>query len=374
MQLSLQTFEQLLQRMSATVQSSASQLVDLSVGSLFRAILEANASVGLWIQWLIVRTLSMTRAATCAGPDLDSWMADFMLGRQPAVPARGVATFSRLLTDQALYIPAGTVVKALTGNVSFSVGVDTTYATWVANSGSYYIPAGVSAIDLPIMALTPGPRGNVTARAVFAIATVIPGLDFVSNSLPLSGGSEAETDDKFRARFRDYINSRSQATTNAVAYAVTSLQQSMRFVQFENTDATGAWSPGHFLVVADDGSGQPSTALLSSVRAAIDRVRPIGSSFTVRPPDVLSIAIVVSMATGGEPVGADIQALIVNAVTAYVNELPIGPTLSLTRIVEVVYRAADISRNIVGVTINGSNTDLVASSFNVLAIRSVIVL
>jgi uncharacterized phage protein gp47/JayE len=371
MQLSLQTFPQLLQRMCASVQSSASRLVDLSVGSMLRAILEANASIGLWIQWLIVQTLSMTRAATCVGPDLDSWMGDFMLRRQPAVAARGVATFSRLLTGQPLSIPAGTLVKAPTGNVSFSVGIDTTNTAWEPDTGSYNMPVGISAIDLPIVAQTPGPMGNVTAGAVSAIAAVVPGLDFVSNTLPLSGGSEAETDDKFRARFRDYINSRSKATPDAVAYAVMSLHQSMRLVQFENTDATGAWLPGHFLVVADDGSGQPSASVLSIIRGAIDKVRPIGSGFTVRAPDVLPVTISVSLASGGDPVSTSIQALIVNAVTAYVEQLPIGPTLSLTRIAEVVYRAGHLSQNIASVAINGANADLVSSPFSVLAIQSV---
>src|SRR5277367_1212082 len=95
MQLSLQNFTTLVQNMAASVQSSAAQLLDLTVGSTLRAILEANASVALWMQWLILQVLQTTRASTSAGTDLDSWMADFSLTRLPAVAATGVVTFTR---------------------------------------------------------------------------------------------------------------------------------------------------------------------------------------------------------------------------------------------------------------------------------------
>src|SRR5690242_21764185 len=95
MQLSLRTFNTLVESMAAAVQSAASQLLDLTVGSTLRAVLEANASIVLWMQWLILQVLQSTRASTSTGADLDSWMADFTLTRLPAAPATGAVTFSR---------------------------------------------------------------------------------------------------------------------------------------------------------------------------------------------------------------------------------------------------------------------------------------
>ncbi len=282
MQLSLQTFQQLLQRMSASVQSSAGQLIDLSVGSLLRAILEANASIGLWIQWLIVQTLAMTRAATSSGTDLDSWMADFKLARLPATAASGVATFTRLLTAQPALIPAGTQVKTTAGTVAFVVGVDVSNATWQPASNGYLMPSGAGSISLPVVAQTPGSIGNVTAGAVSVIASPVPGVDSVTNPTAFGGGCDAESDAKFRARFGDYINSRSRATVGAVAYAIASLQQSLRYKIFENTSASNSWMPGHFVVVVDDGAGNLTSALSACVYAAVDQVRPVGSTFSIQ--------------------------------------------------------------------------------------------
>ncbi len=373
MQLSLQTYQQLLQRMSAAVQSSASQLIDLSVGSVLRAVLEANASIGLWIQWLIVQTLGMTRAATSSGSDLDSWMADFFLTRQPATAAQGVVTFSRLLTSVAILIPAGTQVKAASANVSFVVVADATNAAWQVGSNSYQLPAGISTIDLPIVAQTLGAGGNVTAGAITVLATAVPGLDSALNTYALSGGYDAETDAKFRARFQDYINSRSQATAAAVGYAIISLQQSLRYKLFENTAPTGAWLPGQFLVIVDDGSGQPGAALQSNVYEAVDKVRPVGSSFVVRGPDVVPVTVAITLTAGGGSLDANTSTLVINAVTAYIDQLPIGATLSMTRLVEVAYRAGRFLENISGVSINNTVTDLVCSPYGVLKAQSITV-
>ena len=371
MQLSLQTFQQLLQRMSAAVQSSASQLVDLSVGSMIRAILEANASIGLWVQWLIVQTLSMTRAATSAGEDLDTWMADFLLTRQPAVPAQGQATFSRLLATVPLLIPAGIQIKTAATGVSFMVATDQTNLAWQVASNGYLLPPGVSSINLPIVAQLSGSGGNVMAGAISVIATAVPGLDYVSNILPLSGGSDAEGDTKFRARFQDYINSRSQATAVAVGYAVASMGQQFRYKKFENIDAVGGWLPGHFLVIVDDGSGQPTASTLSGVYAAIDSIRPIGSTFTVRAPDVVTVNVAVALTPGGEALDTAVRTLVMNALSQYIGQIPIGGILSITRIAEVAYRAGRFDGNIASILINGSPRDVICSPFGVLKATSI---
>jgi uncharacterized phage protein gp47/JayE len=119
MQLSLRNFNTLVQNMAAAVEASATQLVDLSVGSTLRAVLEANASIGLWMQWLILLVLRMTRAATSSGGDLDSWMGDFSLARLPAIAATGIVTFSRFTPTVAALIPAGALVRTSDGTQTF---------------------------------------------------------------------------------------------------------------------------------------------------------------------------------------------------------------------------------------------------------------
>src|ERR1700759_2532194 len=107
MNLSLKGFSQLIEDMSAALQSSATSLIDVSVGSVIRAIFEANASVVLWLQWLVLQVLQTTRASTSTGTDLDSWMADFGLFRLPASASTGTATFSRYAPALSATVPVG---------------------------------------------------------------------------------------------------------------------------------------------------------------------------------------------------------------------------------------------------------------------------
>ena len=105
MQLQLRTFDTIVASAAAAVQGAAATLLDLTVGSVLRAVLEANAGLGLWLQWLILQVLQTTRASTSAGSDLDSWMADFGLTRLAASPSSGMVTFSRYASNLSALIP-----------------------------------------------------------------------------------------------------------------------------------------------------------------------------------------------------------------------------------------------------------------------------
>jgi phage-related baseplate assembly protein len=274
--------------MAAAVQASAAQLLDLTVGSTLRAVLEANASVCLWMQWLILQVLRTTRAATSTGADLDSWMADLSLTRLPAASATGIVTFSRITPTLAALVPAGALVRTADGTQTFSVLADTTHPAWAGASNGYVIASGLASLDLPVTALVPGNTGNVQADAISLLASAVPGIDSVSNASAFLNGLDAESDDAFRRRFRNFIASRSRATPAAIAYAITSIQQGLNYTIQENTGPTGKPSLGQFVVTVDDGSGSPSTAMLSTVQAAIEAVRPIGSLFSVHPPSIVT--------------------------------------------------------------------------------------
>jgi uncharacterized phage protein gp47/JayE len=212
MQLALQNFTTLVQNMAAAVQAAASQALDLTVGSALRAVLEANASVALWMQWLILQVLQTTRAATSTGPDLDSWMADMTLVRLPAVAAVGMVTFSRLTPTATAFLPVGALVRSADGSQTFAVTADSTNSAWSAAGGGYSLAAGLAALTVPVAAQMAGSAGNMQSGAISLMVTAIPGIDAVTNAAPLQNGLDAESDAAFRSRFQNFIQSRSRAT------------------------------------------------------------------------------------------------------------------------------------------------------------------
>lgn len=360
MQLSLRTFNTLVQSMAAAVQASAAQLLDLSVGSTLRAVLEANASIGLWMQWLTLLVLRTTRAATSSGADLDSWMADLTLTRLPAVAATGTATFSRFTPGMAALIPAGALVRTADGSQTYTVVADATQTTWSAVSNGYVVPVGIASLDVPVMAQTQGAAGNVLAGAISLLASALPGIDSVNNANPLQNGLDAESDDAFRIRFRNFIASRSRATPVAVGYAISSIQQGLNYIIQENTDPSGQPLMGSFVVTVDDGSGNPSSALLSTVRIAVDAVRPVSSIFSVQPPTVVTADVSMAITVPPGTVKSPIQAAVGNAIAAYINSLPIGAGLPLTRLAQIAYSGSSAIVNVSAVLANGSASDIAA--------------
>jgi len=181
MQLPVLSFSAMIEQMAATLQGTATALIDLTVGSVLRALLEASASVALWLQWLILQVLSMTRAATSTGPDLDTWMADFSLTRLPAVASAGIVTFSRYTPGITATILVGTGVRVTQGTQTFAVVAQASNPAWNGITG-YSLLAGVSSVDVPVAASQPGSAGNVQGGAIGLLSSPIVGVDSVTNS------------------------------------------------------------------------------------------------------------------------------------------------------------------------------------------------
>jgi len=373
MNISLKGFSQLVEDMSAALQSASTNLVDVSVGSVVRAIFEANASVVLWLQWLILQVLQTTRASTSDGADLDTWMLDFGVVRLPAARSAGTVTFSRFASNLDASIPLGSVVKTTDGILSFVVTQDNTVSVWNQSSGAYVIPSGVVSVDVPVGCTAGGLIGNVLAQTVNVIAASLPGVDQVSNAGPFSGGEDTETDQALRDRFQDFLLSRSRATLGAVRYAIASVRHGLNVAIEENTDADGSSRTGAFLVVLDDGSGHPSSGLLSDVAAAIEAVRPIGTVFAVIPPQILLVNVSLTVKfVSSTDAGLGIP-VIQDHVTTFLNGLPIGKSASITRMAQNAYLAGPYVENISNILFNGSASDIVPSLLMVIRAGQVVV-
>jgi uncharacterized phage protein gp47/JayE len=370
MQLPLQSFSALIGQMAAGVQGAATQLIDLSIGSVLRAVLEACAAVALWMQWLILQVLTMTRAATSVGPDLDSWMADFSLTRLPGAAATGIVIFSRYTGGIATTVPVGAVVQTSDGSQNFTVVASPGYPNWNGTNG-YTLAATAASVSAPVQAVTVGAAGNVQAGTITILTTAIPAVDTVSNAQPFSGGGDAETDAALRARFQLYINSRSLATTGAVLFAIASVPHAVRYVVFENQDAAGDGVPGNFAVTVDDGTGYPSLQLLSQIQAAINNVRPIGSIFSVLGPTVVYVSVSLTLETNNAATLSAVEAAAQASIAAWIAGLPIGGTLAISKI-DALAHAVDASViSVLNVTINGSAADITAPAAGVLLPLSV---
>ncbi len=360
----------MVQQMAATLQGNASQLVDLTVGSVLRALLEASASVALWMQWLILQVLSTTRAATSVGPDLDSWMADFSLARLPATSATGIVTFSRYTPGVMATIPVGSIVRVSQGLQTFSVIAQPANSAWNGASG-YTLPAEITSVDVPVSATLSGSAGDVLSGAIGLLASPIPGIDIVTNAMPTTGGLDPETDAALRSRFQLYVNSRSLATKLAVLSSIANIQQGLRYTVLENQTIMGLPEIGNFCAIVDDGTGNPPSALLSAAQVAVNAVRPIGSTFSVNGPQVIRVAVTVVLETNNPLTHASVAVIVQQNIIAWIVGLPIGGILAISKLEAIAHGTDPSVVSVTSALINDLPNDLVAPNNGVIIVSSV---
>ena len=350
----------------SAIQGYAKVLVDLTVGSVLRAIVESNAALVVWLQGLLMQVLALTRASSSSGTDLDSWVADFGFSRLPAVAATGVVTFSRFTTTQQVLVPIGATVQTADGTQQFTVTVDTTNSAYSAALGGYVIAAGTANVSVPVAAVTVGAAGNAVAGSVTVIAGAISGVDTVTNAAAFVNGADAESDAAVRTRFVAYVASLSKATKAAVGAAIAGVKQGLTYVILENQTYAGLTQNGTFIVIVDDGTGSPPSTLLSTVSNAIDAVRPITSTFYVYAPVVVNATISMTVATAAGYTHSTITALVQTALLNYINTLPLGTSLTYSRLAQVAYDASPAVTNVTSVLLNGGTSDLAATSLQVI--------
>ncbi len=178
----------------------------------------------------------------------------------------------------------------------------------------------------------------------------------------------------FRARFGNYLASLSRATNIAIGSAIAGIQQGLSYAINENINQTGAAQLGNFVVTVDDGSGHPPASLLGTVQQAVDAVRPVGTSFAVQGPVVApaDVAVTLITAAGASSHTAAIAA-VATAIETYIASLPVGATLSYTRLAQLAYTASGAVNNLSGLLLNGGAMDLVPPLFGVVRAGTVTV-
>lgn len=133
------------------------------------------------------------------GADLDRFLAIFGFARQHGVRATGVARFFRETASTLdIRIPAGTQVMAPSGAAE---GQNRFYLTTVAG----VLAAGDTSVDIPIRAVLPGATSNASVGEIQNIVADIGGIYQVTNTVEVSGGIGAESDDEFKTRFRNTL-------------------------------------------------------------------------------------------------------------------------------------------------------------------------
>jgi len=153
---------------------------------------------------------------------LNNWGENFSEVRKQPTKASGSVKFGRVdPPTQDITIDIGKVVRS-SGGVEYQTTASVTM--FVASAGSYFDPVLLLyVIEVPIEAVNTGSNGNAPSDSVNTIVTAVEGLPFVTNSAPLTGGSDVETDEDFGDRLLLKWQAVGKLTQAGVEDSVTSL-------------------------------------------------------------------------------------------------------------------------------------------------------
>ncbi|MFT8806162.1 MAG: baseplate J/gp47 family protein [Acetobacter aceti] len=373
MNLSLQNFSTLVSNSCTAAQSACSSLINFTTGSVSRSIFEANATVALWIQYLILQTLSITRLGTSFGDDVDSWIAQFGISRLPAASSTTTETFISLTPDSSsATVPVGAIVKSSDGSILFSVTKDQTNQYWSESSNGYIRQNGVASITCPVECTTPGAIGNVMSGALNTLGTQISGIDTCTNLSSVSNGYDEEDDESVKSRINLWFSSLSSATLSSIEYAIESTSPNILYQIIENKDPSGYYRPGFFYVAVDDGSGNISSNNINQITTSIESVRACGVEFSVIRPTVIYVSVVVPITVKTGTDTTSIESALSTSISDYINSLTVGAVCSYTKISSVAFSTAENIVEAIGViTLNHESVDIGGQTASVVRLQNI---
>jgi len=189
---------------------SRSRLVGLNRNSAVFHILAAAANEDAEQYFQMARLRRVFSIDNATGTDLDARATEIQpatIFRRTSLFASGSVLFTRNTTVGALPIPLGTIVA----------GTDSNGRVQYRTTAAATITAGnTQSAAVPVVAATAGARGNLAGNIVSQLVTKVPTLIGVTNPGAFTTGRDRETDDSFRRRLKDYVQSLARGTLRAL--------------------------------------------------------------------------------------------------------------------------------------------------------------
>lgn len=136
------------------------------------------------------------------GANLDAFTALFGFARQGSTTASGYVVFSRNTPAPAVInIPLGATIQS---NVSNSQGQ---FMQYQATTGGSIAQGATSSSPVLVQCTTSGSVGSAAANTLTDLVgtPVVQGVTSVTNPAPITGGTDAESDDVYKARFKNTV-------------------------------------------------------------------------------------------------------------------------------------------------------------------------
>lgn len=288
-----------------------------------KATVYAAQFAGLYYnqQWIYGQIVPQT----ATGQILDYHAETRGIFRKSATKSSGVLRFSRATADTVdRIIPQGTECSTLPDRDGNTILVETT--------AEATLMAGSTFLDVQAQALEAGENGN-TAAGTVTIMTVPPvGIESVVNLSAFIGGTEQETDDSLRERYiyacRNPQNGGTKSDYEQWALSISGITSAL-CLPLNRGNGT--------VDVVISANGIPTAEKIAEVQEYIDSRRPIGADAVVISPTLYIIDVTATIAPDDGYLFSDLQPVVTEAITAYINGLGLGGKFTLSGLGNAIY-------------------------------------
>ena len=180
--------------------------------------------------------------------------------------------------------------------------------------------------DVPVIAVVAGASGNVGTGAVNDMPVTISGISAVTNSAPITGGYDAETDEDLRERYYEAIrtpaSNGNKASYKIWAKSITGVGDAKVFPLAKGTGTVD-------VVIIDADMTPADASLVNEVQNYIDPgssgrgdgIAPIGATCYVSSATGLSINVSASITLSSSASSSTVETAIKEAITNYLANI-----------------------------------------------------
>jgi uncharacterized phage protein gp47/JayE len=298
-------------------------------GSDANIVINSASYIGFQVVLQLAQKLNALLLDGARGEDLDRYGYDrYGITRKGAAAAVDTVRFFRTSTAVgAGFVPENTKLATLTG------------IEYVTTAQATFDAIATDALAT-VRAITAGKSQQVGANTIRRIANpqglFDPSLQ-VTNDEPAAGGEDAEPDEVFRERIRDFFRTARRGTISAIEFGARQVDgiETSSAQEFLTPLLNPARTVELFIA---DSSGVANSALATVVRQELEEYRAAGIPVIVNPsrPQIVPVALKLAFVAGTNT--AEVTAGIRASVFNFVNSLPVNGPLYRAELFSVLQR------------------------------------
>ena len=278
--------------------ANSTNISNVTSGSVIRTIVEALLAENDIMYYQINQVSKALDIDLATGGDLDRLVKIFNVTRNAATKCTyATEKFGRSSAlGYNITIPAGIIISTradMNGDTIEFIVTDDTVLT-----------AGQLSVDVPCIAVDAG-FVHIPVDTLNVLNNTIVGIEYVTNSTKISGGSDTESDDNLRVRAKNTMLVFGKGTSDALKYTVSGVDGVLDVVPFDMARGVATVD----LIVLTS-TLPPSTELQNEISAVVAATKASGISVDVVYPTILNVAVTVTTTgyTDADVIGSGIEA------------------------------------------------------------------